>query len=123
MERLLRFTLERTAYAFPLAHVAGLASCGVIRPVPGTPAVVLGLTEWRGTLLTVLDLARLLGRCPDAAEPCLIRLAPPQRGVALYLAAALRLDPIEAKPDPASRRIDLLGLVGCSEVWPPGEPD
>lgn len=111
-ERHLRFTLEGTAYALPLTHVDGLASCGVIRPVPGAAPAVLGLTEWRGTLLTVLDLPRLLGRRPAACEPCLIRLAPPLHGVALHLPAPVRVDPAEAEtPGTACQRIDVLRLL------------
>ena len=74
-----------------MRDVGGLANCGPLRRVPGTPAAVLGLTEWRGTLLTVLDLPRMLGAPASAAEPCLVRLAPPLRGVAFYLPAVVRV--------------------------------
>jgi chemotaxis signal transduction protein len=38
-------------------------------PVPATPAFVLGLVNWRGRPVPVIDLARRLGLAPEAAPP------------------------------------------------------
>jgi chemotaxis signal transduction protein len=115
--RTLGFELDGQRFALRLADVGGLANCGPIRAVPGSPPAVLGLTEWRGTLLTVLDLPRLLDVAGDGAEPCLVRLAPPLRGVALYLPAVVRVlradrDRRDDRDAGASRRtIDPIALV------------
>jgi hypothetical protein len=74
-DRFLSFTAGSRRYAIALAHVTGLADCGPVRAVAGTPPEVLGLTEWRGRLLTVLDLTGLLGEDETQEPMCLIRLA------------------------------------------------
>ncbi len=73
--RFLGFRAGSSDYAIRLEHVSGLADCGPVRKVNGTPPQILGLSEWRGRLLTVLDLPGLLGE-PDSRGPmCLIRLS------------------------------------------------
>ena len=44
-----------------LDRVAGVDDPGEMRIVPGAPPSVVGLTEWRGRVVTVLDLAILTG--------------------------------------------------------------
>jgi len=53
---------------------------------------VLGLTEWRGRLLTVLDLPYLLEDEGTDAPPCVVRLASPLRHTALVIRAVVRVD-------------------------------
>jgi len=118
-ERLLRFALGENEYALCLRGVAGLASLGPVRAVPGTPPEIVGLAEWRGSLLTVLDLPLLLG-CPategDELEACLVRLAAPLRGVAFFLPAPVHLWRGEAdRNDPAWNSIDAHRLVRAVE--------
>jgi purine-binding chemotaxis protein CheW len=48
-------------YAFPVGGVREIAKFGQITPVPGAPAVVLGVWNLRGDVMAVLDLATLLG--------------------------------------------------------------
>jgi purine-binding chemotaxis protein CheW len=81
--RWLVLTLEGRRYALPLAAVSDLAECGLLRPVPRAPDWVLGLAERRGRIVTVLDLARLLGRPAPGAARTLVRLAPPRDDLAL----------------------------------------
>jgi hypothetical protein len=127
-ERILVFELDHEAYALRVSTVSGLAACGAIRRVPRAPASVLGLTEWRGDLLVVLDLPRLLRR-PGGDEPgCLVRLAPPWQQSALLLplgvrmaSAALPIDPVPVHTDvesivtttfgPDSRAVRLIALA------------
>ena len=87
----LLFELKRERYAIPLAGVAGVGEPAAIRVVHGTPPALLGLTQWRGALLTVLDLARLLGHAQEAGRPCLLHLSPPFGGTALHLPTSLRV--------------------------------
>jgi hypothetical protein len=83
--RALLFALGGRNYAIRVAAVGGVADSGPIREVPGAPSSVVGLTEWRGNVLTVLDLPHLLGHPPGDAQPCLVRLAPPLHQAALLL--------------------------------------
>jgi chemotaxis signal transduction protein len=77
-------------YALPLASVADVARCGPLRPVPGAPECVLGLAERHGRVVTVLDLARLIGEAPVAGDRCLVRLARPLDHLALAVPSAPR---------------------------------
>ena len=90
-DRLLLFDLEQAHYALRAAAVHGLAECGPVRRVPGAPPSVLGLVEWRGHPLIVLDLPALLGHGTPSGPPCLIRLAPPLQGTALFLPVHARM--------------------------------
>jgi len=85
------FRLGEREYALALAAIDGLADVGPIRPVRQSPAGVLGLTEWKGQLLTVLDLPALLGQATPNGSASLVRLAPPLDQVALYLPGNLHL--------------------------------
>jgi chemotaxis signal transduction protein len=99
-EELLTFSLGGADFALRLRDVRGVGACAALRPVPGTHPAVLGLAEWRGAVLTVVDLARLLGQPPAAARPCLIRLSEPLRGVAFHLLAVAR---VRAEPERGER--------------------
>lgn len=58
-------------YALPMAGVAEVGRLPVLTRVPGLPAWVAGVANWRGRVLAVLDLRGLLG----AATPPLDRRA------------------------------------------------
>jgi hypothetical protein len=87
----LLFELTRGRYALPLAAVDGVTDFGSIREVHDAPADVRGLTHWRGTLLTVVDLPQILKDAGLPVRASLVRLAPPLRGAALFVPAPLRL--------------------------------
>jgi hypothetical protein len=87
----LLFELDGQGYALRFSSVSGVADPVTVRPVPGAPSGVLGLAHWRGELLTVLDLPRILENRAHPAQACLVRLAPPLEGVALHLPASLRV--------------------------------
>jgi hypothetical protein len=89
--RLLAFRLGGELHAVRVSDVGGVVSCEALRQVPGSPAGVLGLAEWRGSVLTVLDLARLLERSAPDEPACLIRLGPPMDQTALHLPATVQL--------------------------------
>lgn len=97
-ERALLFELGGRSYGLRIGAIEGLGEPGTIRCVPGAPASVLGVCEWRGRLLTVVDLPALLPAGPagtipadPAVEPCLVRLAAPLDGTALWVPAQVRL--------------------------------
>ena len=89
--RLLSFRAGCRSYSIPLDQVSGLADCGPIRSVFGAPPEVLGLSEWRGRLLTVLDLPGLLGEPESAGPMCLICLAGTMTRTALRVPAPVFL--------------------------------
>jgi hypothetical protein len=97
--RALLFALGGRNYAIGAAAVGGVAECGPIRQVPGAPSAVVGLAEWRGNVLTVLDLPHLLGHPAGDAQPCLVRLAPPLQQAALFLTAYVSVAEILGEPD------------------------
>ena len=90
-DRFLSFRAGSRLYAIPLAQVTGLADCGPVRAVAGTPPEVLGLSEWRGRLLTVLDLTGLLGEPESTGPMCLIRLSGSMTRTALRVPAPVAL--------------------------------
>ena len=97
-ERILVFRLDKRLHAIRVSDIGGVVSCEALRALPGAPAGVLGLAEWRGTVLAVLDLPRHLG-CGAQDEPaCLIRLAPPLDQTALYLPATVQLTENRLEP-------------------------
>jgi chemotaxis signal transduction protein len=103
--RALLFTLGDRQYALPVASVAGLAECGPVHKVPRAPRAVHGLAEWRGHVMTVIDLPHLLGHALDDEPSCLVRLDAPMQQIALLAPAALRttslpsrLDEVEESP-------------------------
>jgi purine-binding chemotaxis protein CheW len=55
-------------FAIDLAHVAEVGNVPPLTRVPGTPAWVAGVANWRGRILPALDLRTLLG-APDAPLP------------------------------------------------------
>ncbi len=87
--------------AVPLEAVRRVVTPGRISPLPGAEAVLLGLTEFQGEPLAVLDLTVLLGASPEAApaRPLMVVVRagrPPQRElVGLHADAALEIVEIE----------------------------
>ena len=90
-DRFLSFRAGAREYAIALEQVSGLADCGPVRCVEGTPREVLGLSEWRGRLLTVLDLPGLLGEPQSQGPMCLIRLSGSMTCTALRVPAPVTL--------------------------------
>jgi chemotaxis signal transduction protein len=123
--RYLRFGLGGRAWAIALDGVSSVARCERLWPVPGAPAVVLGLAECQGSVVAVLDCARLLGARPAAEDACLVLLAPPFATTALFVSSRIELTSGEAAgtADPGSlatpagpaRLIDPLALVRSVE--------
>jgi hypothetical protein len=96
----LLFDLGDRSCALRVSSVRGLAECGPLRPVPGAPPFVAGLTEWRGNVVTVLDLSRLLGTGRGAGSARLIPLAPPYQQTALLVEARVAMGEIPATGRP-----------------------
>jgi purine-binding chemotaxis protein CheW len=56
-------------FAIPLTEVAEVGKVPSITRVPGVPAWVAGVANWRGRILPVLDLRTLLGADPAPIGP------------------------------------------------------
>jgi len=113
-ERLLLFRIGGKYHGLMLASIAALSPPGRIRRVrPSTPGV-LGITEWRGRLLTVLDLSLLLEADETSPPLSLIHLATPFERTTLYLAGPVRLEACDVarhlEPDiDGTRRLEFEG--------------
>ena len=71
MLQLLVFTLSGERFGIETDHVLEVVSLQELIPVPCTPTFVIGVTHYRGRILTVLDLQQLLnqsGKDKDVAE-------------------------------------------------------
>jgi len=58
---LIVFRLGEECYALPVEAVRGVIGKSEITPLPGTPRHLLGLTNMRGEILSVIDFKPLLG--------------------------------------------------------------
>ena len=56
------FRLGREGFGFPLAQVREIATAGRIAPVPLAPPVVRGIANWRGRVITLIDVATVFDR-------------------------------------------------------------
>ncbi len=115
-DRLLLFELGPCHYALRASAVNGLAECGPLRQVPGAPPSVMGLVEWRGHPLTVLDLPRLLGHTAPHGPACIIRLAPPLQGTSLFLPAHVRMATVECPSQTVEHEGRRLRLIDPSSL-------
>lgn len=108
---LLTFRVGDLRLALPLSTICGLAEPRPIRRVHGAPAAVVGLTEWRGELVTVIDLRTLLDAPPDGVPACLLRLAPPYEHVALQLPELGRIERADDVPGEDWTRLEPEALL------------
>lgn len=102
--------------ALPLARVRRVVRALHVHPLPGAAPELLGLAEYGGEPLPVLDLARLIGASPAGAGPAAVTVvvAVGPRGAAelVGLAADAALDIAEAP---------LAGLPGADRALIVGE--
>jgi len=120
-QRGLLFALGGKYFALDVSSVAGLAACSAMRTVPGAPRAVLGLVEWRGTVLTALDLPNVLGHEVGNAPACLVRLARPMQRVALLLPVGLQMIEISATRE-SPNDDELLRQIGLGWFEHAGSP-
>jgi purine-binding chemotaxis protein CheW len=58
----LAFSKQKERYGIPLEEVAAVESLEHFTPVPGVADFIRGVTPWRGSILSLIDLGRLFGR-------------------------------------------------------------
>jgi purine-binding chemotaxis protein CheW len=56
-----RVRAANQSYALPVEHVLEVAELGEVTPLPGAGAAVVGVRNLRGQVVTVVDLAAVLG--------------------------------------------------------------
>ncbi|MCA6059218.1 chemotaxis protein CheW [Thalassolituus sp. ST750PaO-4] len=66
-QKWLTFRLDETCYCLPVRQVREVAHFQPPEPVPGAPAVVSGIINQRGDVVTVLDGRALLGLAAQEA--------------------------------------------------------
>jgi len=64
MNKILLFVLNDAMFGIELTYVKEVIETGNIRPVPLAPSFVSGLLNHRGSFLTIIHLALLLGLSP-----------------------------------------------------------
>lgn len=104
---LLLFILDETRYALHLPVVERVLPLVEIVPLPGAPAIVVGLINCQGTLLPVVDIRRRFGlpERPLRLNDQLIVAQTTWRKVALLVDTTVNV--IEVEPDEA---------VGVAEI-------
>jgi purine-binding chemotaxis protein CheW len=65
MQACLRFRVGHVWYALPVRHIIEVVSLVAVKPLPESPAHVLGVITVRGRAVNVLDMRQLLGHTPE----------------------------------------------------------
>lgn len=112
------FTLARERFLLDAAHVLAAFPLAAITPLPGAAPPVVGLTAWRGLVLTLVDLRRAAGVHDTGLDDLatVLVIGHPGRPVAGFLAdvvhGVVARDPAHAlRPAPPARGA-LPGVVG-----------
>lgn len=116
---MLTFSLAREQFALPSRYVFAVFPLAELVPLPGATPPVVGLTRWRGDVLTILDLRRLIanvtGALDDLSRVIVVGDTYPQFGI---LADVVRdidtIDPAALHRVPDDRRGDTRMLVGIT---------
>lgn len=98
----LTFGIDRTRYAIPARSVVEVVRAVAVDPLPGSPPIVTGIIDFRGSTLPVFDVARRFHhdrRAVRAAHRLIIADAGRRRVV-------LHVDSVEELVDIAGERID-----------------
>ncbi len=85
-------------YGIPVHHVIEVQRLRHFTPVAGTPAFVVGVMNWRGDVLSVLDVGELLGLAESGLADIHVCLVLQAAGRRMGL-AALEIEEIHAVPE------------------------
>jgi purine-binding chemotaxis protein CheW len=113
---MLGFTVGRERYAIESRFVFAVVQLADLVPLPGALPPVVGLTRWRGDVLTALDLRRVVGGLPSALDDLgrviVIGHSAPEFGVlADIIDGLMSIDPSALHPLPSSRQLEIPGLL------------
>src|ERR1700712_3030428 len=112
----LGFTVGRERYAIESRFVFAVVQLVDLVPLPGAKAPVVGLTRWRGDVLTALDLRRVVGGAPGALDDLgrviVMGQTSPEFGVlADILDGLLLVDPSALHALRSDRNVEIPGLI------------
>ncbi|MGH9869482.1 MAG: chemotaxis protein CheW [Candidatus Polarisedimenticolia bacterium] len=93
-----RFALDGQSFGLPLDQVREITAVQRVHPVPFAPPHILGLINLRGQVVTLLDVAAILGRpfSQEAAAGMALVLSAPRENLALRVPAPVQIG--EARP-------------------------
>lgn len=91
----LTFRLARQAYAIPLHRTCGVRDLGPVRKIPDASPAWVGVADWSGHLLSVIDVPLVLEDRGVQSVRTLVRLREPNETLALYLPSHLGLTQVE----------------------------
>jgi purine-binding chemotaxis protein CheW len=116
---MLTFSLGRERFAIPSSNVFAVFSLAELVPLPGATAPVVGLTRWRGDVLTILDLRSLVGTrtaaLDDLGRVIVVGDTHPEFGVlADEVADIVTIDPASLHEPSSHRRGDAGILLGVT---------
>lgn len=111
-QKWLTFRLDETCYCLPVRQVREVAHFQPPEPVPGAPAVVSGIINQRGDVVTVLDGRALLGlaaqEATDDSRIMTLELEHEVVGVVVdQVQEIIELDSAEIEPPPEAQRLIL----------------
>ncbi|MEP6494833.1 MAG: chemotaxis protein CheW [bacterium] len=114
--QMLGFTVGRERYAVGSRFVFAAVQLVDLVRLPGATAPVLGVTRWRGDILTVLDVRRAVGGLPSALDDLgrviVIGESAPEFGIlADTIDGLASFDPHDVHPVSANRQLGIPGLV------------
>jgi purine-binding chemotaxis protein CheW len=113
---MLTFALGRERFAIESRYVYAAFPLVDLVPLPGATPPVVGLTRWRGDVLTVADLRRLVGlttgALDDLSRVIVVGDAAPELGIlADTLADIVSIDPSQLHATPSDRRGEAHALL------------
>ncbi len=113
---MLTFSLGRERYAVETRFVFAVVQLSDLVPLPGARAPVVGLTRWRGDVLTVLDLRSIVGGIPGALDDLgrvivMGRTAPDFGVLADIVEDIIMIDPSQLHTPPADRKVEAISLL------------
>jgi purine-binding chemotaxis protein CheW len=117
---MLSFSLAREQFAVPSRYVFAVFPLAELVPLPGATPPVVGLTRWRGDVLTILDLRRLIanvhGALDDLSRVIVIGDTYPQFGIlADVVRDMIMIDLAALHRVPDERRGDTRMLLGITQ--------
>jgi len=113
---MLVFSVGRERYAVESRFIFAVVQLADLVPLPGALAPVVGVTRWRGDVLTVLDLRRVVGGLPGALDDLgrviIMGESAPDFGVlADILDGLVIVDPATLHPLRRDRMVEIPGLI------------
>ena len=115
----LTFSLARERFAIPSRYVFAVFALAEMVPLPGATTPVVGLTRWRGDVLTLLDLRRFVasvaGALDDLGRVIVVGDTAPEFGIlADVVSEMVHIDTASLHPVSDERRGESRLLLGIT---------